>query len=67
MYDSETGIDFVTEAKDNCRPLFRYEAVQNKAKSVEEGRPIFRQIPFVTIMSPGDNINVIDTIVTEEH
>ena len=67
MYDSETGIDFVTEAKDNCRPLFRYEAVQNKAKSVEEGSPIFRQIPFVTIMSPGDNKNVIDTKVTEEH
>ena len=66
MYDSETGIDFVTEAKDNCRPLFRYEAVQNKAKSVEEGRPIFRQIPFVTIMSPGDNKNVIATNVTAD-
>ena len=67
MYDSETGIDFNTDPNDNCRPLFRWEAKQNSAKSKVEGRPIFDQVPFVTIMSPGDNKNVIDARVNDEH
>jgi hypothetical protein len=68
MYDSETGIDFnTTDPNDNCRPLFRWEAKQNSAKSKVEGRPIFDQVPFVTIMSPGDNKNVIDAKVNDEH
>jgi len=68
MYDSETGIDFnTTDPNDNCRPLFRWEAKQNSAKSKVEGRPIFDQVPFVTIMSPGDNKNVIDAKVSDDH
>lgn len=68
MYDSETGIDFnTTDPNDNCRPLFRWEAKQNSAKSKVEGRPIFDQVPFVTIMSPGDNKNVIDAKVNDDH
>ena len=68
MYDSETGIDFnTTDPNDNCRPMFRWEAKQNSAKSKVEGRPIFDQVPFVTIMSPGDNKNVIDAKVNDDH
>ena len=68
MYDSETGIDFnTTDPNDNCRPLFRWEAKQNSAKSKVEGRPIFDQGPVVTIMSPGDNKNVIDAKVSDDH
>tara|TARA_R110002012_G_scaffold8102_1_gene37533 strand:- start:2217 stop:2780 length:564 start_codon:yes stop_codon:yes gene_type:complete len=47
--------------------MFRWEAKQNSAKSKVEGRPIFDQVPFVTIMSPGDNKNVIDAKVNDDH
>ena len=68
MYDAETGIEFTTtDPTDNCRPLFRWEAKQNSAKSKVEGRPIFDQVPFVTIMSPGDNKNVVDAKVDDDH
>ena len=67
MYDSETGMEFTVDNKDTCRPLFRMEAKQNKAKTLTEGRPIFDQVPFVTIISPGDNKNVPDTKVLDEH
>jgi hypothetical protein len=67
MYDSETGMEFTVDNKDTCRPLFRMEAKQNKAKTITEGRPIFDQVPFVTIISPGDNKNVPDTKVLDEH
>ena len=67
MYDSETGMEFKVETKDSCRPLFRYEARQNKAKSLTEGRPIFEQRAYVQILSPGDTKNIIDTPVSDEH
>ena len=67
MYDSETGMDFVVDTKDSCRPLFRYEPKQNKAKSLSEGRPIFEQRAYVQILSPGDTKNIIDTPVSDEH
>jgi|TARA_R110002012_G_scaffold278635_3_gene466318 hypothetical protein len=67
MYDNDTGMDFNVETKDTCRPLFRYEAVQNKAKSSKEGRPIFDQRAYVQILSPGDTKNIIDTPVQDEH
>ena len=67
MYDSETGIEFSVDSKDTCRPLFRMEAKQNKAKTITEGRPIFDQVPYVTIISPGDTKNVPDTKVLDEH
>ena len=67
MYDGETGMDFTVDNKDTCRPLFRMEAKQNKAKTITEGRPIFDQVPFVTIISPGDTKNVPDTKVLDEH
>ena len=67
MYDAETGMEFTFDNKDTCRPLFRMEAKQNKAKTLTEGRPIFDQVPFVTIISPGDTKNVPDTKVLDEH
>jgi len=67
MYDAETGMEFTFDNKDTCRPLFRMEAKQNKAKTITEGRPIFDQVPFVTIISPGDTKNVPDTKVLDEH
>jgi hypothetical protein len=38
---------------------FSYHPLQNEAKSLEEGRPIFEDKEFITIMIPGDKDNVI--------
>jgi hypothetical protein len=38
---------------------FSMFAEQNKAKSLEEGRPIFDEVPYVRIMIPGDKDNII--------
>ena len=32
---------------------------QNAAKSIEEGRPIFDEVPYIKIMIPGDKDNII--------
>lgn len=45
---------------------FRMEAVQNAAKSREEGRAIFEEVPFITIMFPGDKTKRIDRPVKRE-
>lgn len=39
---------------------FRMDALQDHAKSTEEGRPIFTDTPFITIMFPGDKTKKID-------
>lgn len=39
---------------------FRLDAMQDHAKSQEEGRPIFIDMPFITIMFPGDKTKKID-------
>lgn len=41
-------------------------AVQDKAKSLEEGRPVFTDIEMVKIMVPGDKGNVIERQVREQ-
>ena len=46
---------------------FYPRAVMNKVKSAEEGRPIFDQKDYITIMVPGDKNSVIDTQVDEGH
>lgn len=43
------------------------EAVEFKAESEKEGRPVFREIPFIRIQHPGDRNNVLETKVTEHY
>ena len=40
------------------------EAVELKAESEKEGRPIFKDIPFIRITIPGDTNNIIETKLT---
>lgn len=40
--------------------MFHEHAVQNKAKSALEGRPIFEPQTYVTIMVPGDKDSIVD-------
>lgn len=46
---------------------FFTEAVEFKAESEKEGRPIFREIPFIRIQHPGDRNNVLETKVTDHY
>ena len=46
---------------------FYKKAVENPAKTIEEGRPIYEDRVFVRIAVPGDNLSVIDTFANEEH
>lgn len=51
--------------RSSIRVRFRYDAVENVAKSTEMGRPYFENTEMVTITTPGDNTNIIDRPVTE--
>lgn len=46
---------------------FRMESVHQAHQSDKEGRPIFRDVPYVRIITPGDKTKVRDTIATDEH
>jgi hypothetical protein len=46
---------------------FYMEAVEFKAESEREGRPIFREIPFVRIQNPGDRNNVLEVKANEHY
>ncbi len=39
---------------------FSYHPTKNKAKSLEEGRDIFEEKPYIKVMVPGDKDNVIN-------
>jgi len=47
--------------------LFYMRATQNNFLSAKEGRPIFDNVPFITIQAPGNNLSIIDTPVREDH
>jgi len=46
---------------------FHTEPIKNEYKSNLEGRPIFEDVLFVEIHTPGNNLNVIDTPAREYH
>lgn len=46
---------------------FHREPVQQPFKTKEQGRPIFEDVDFIQIFTPGNQLNIIDTPVREEH
>lgn len=44
---------------------FYTEAVEHKFESEKEGRPVFKELPFVRIQTPGDRNNVLEVKATE--
>jgi hypothetical protein len=46
---------------------FYERPVPNEFKSKEAQRPIFENVVFVKIHTPGDKLNIIDTIAREDH
>jgi hypothetical protein len=61
--------DFDPKARerDNSRPVFFKEAVQNKSASEAEGRPVFYDREMVRILVPGDRLTESVQIVRDEH
>lgn len=47
--------------------VFYMRSDQDNFKSEKEGRPIFYEVPYVKIMSPGNQLSEIDTPVREDH
>lgn len=45
---------------------FFTEAVEYKAESEKAGRPIFKDVPFVRIIVPGDTNNIIERKATKD-
>ena len=56
-----------TQEPDSLVPMFNLRAVQNTLKTRQQGRPIFDEIEWVEIYTPGDKNNVISKKVTDEH
>lgn len=56
-----------SEVKDNGKPLFYMREVQNKARTIAEGRVCFDLVPYVEIRTPGTKSNIPNERVTEEH
>ena len=46
---------------------FYKRAVEIKDETLAQGRPIFKEMDFITIMTPGDQLNIIDTIAEDRH
>lgn len=56
----------MSDANDTARPRFYMQAVENKFRSEEEGRPIFDEREMVEIRLPGDRLSCYVGYVTDE-
>ena len=46
---------------------FYRKPIEIKDETLAQGRPIFKDADWVTIMTPGDQLNIIDTIARDNH
>lgn len=46
---------------------FYMKSVQNTFESNKQGKPVFFEMPYVQIMTPGNQLSIIDTPVQERH
>src|SRR5258708_25769374 len=51
--------------KDNNVAMFYNKAVNNPAKSAEQGRPVYENRVFVRIAPPGERLNIVDRPLQE--
>jgi predicted RNase H-like nuclease (RuvC/YqgF family) len=64
MYDTSVPVE---GAKDISFPKFYVEAIENKEKTAEAGRPVFDEREMVRIVIPGDKLLEVVSNVTERH
>lgn len=57
----------VRNADSQLAVRFYKRPVEIKDETLAQGRPIFKEMDFITIMTPGDQLNIIDTIAEERH
>ena len=56
-----------TNPDDQLAVQFYIRPVQNEHKTIGEGRPIFEDLTFVKIFTPGNALNIIDCPARDEH
>lgn len=54
------------QAESNLFVSFYTEAVEMKAESEKQGRPVYRDVPFIKVVVPGDVNNIIERKATKE-
>lgn len=54
------------QAESNLFVTFFIEAVEVKAESEKQGRPVYRDVPFIKIVVPGDVNNIIERKASKE-
>ena len=42
--------------KDACIPIFRYEAMLDEAASAASGKKVYKDVPYIEIIAPGNNL-----------
>jgi hypothetical protein len=55
------------QAESNLFITFYIEAVEIKAESEKQGRPVYRDVPFIKIVVPGDVNNIIERKATDQY
>ncbi len=60
------GIGSRSKQADNCIPVFELRAEPDKRASKEAGRPMFRNVPYVTILIPGDRDQVVRRVLDRD-
>lgn len=56
----------VEAAKNTTFVYFEERPVQNNAKSLQEGRPVFDNVIFIVKIPPGDKYNVVDRKASQQ-
>jgi hypothetical protein len=56
----EEWMNTAKDQSDGCIPRFHVKAVESKARSEVEGRPVFDEVPYVEILIPGDRTSIVD-------
>jgi hypothetical protein len=44
------------QERDSCIPIFRYEAILDDAASTASGKKVYKDVPYVEIIAPGNNL-----------
>jgi len=55
----------MSNPQDNLFVTFYTDAIELKAQSEKEGRPIYKDVPFIRIIVPGDMNNVIERVADD--
>ena len=53
-------------ASDSCIPLFHMRVVEDKAEAEKTGKRAYKEIAYVKVLSPGNDKEIPDLVVTEE-